>query len=215
MLATEQKQHKKAEGLEMSTTADGMQAIWGQITPEPESPNYDDYPTWLALLVEPNRENLAAERLKKSKIVHYLPRFQQRVLRRGHAHQHVARAVIPGMLFAPVPMYDALKAPGLFKFAHLRSFLAGTAGSLAHLRLRDIETVRTIEQKLQEPPPRPNGQCSFRVDQPIKFVNNLYADFGEGVVIEVANDRRIRIRVKQLFGCEREIWIAASEIEAL
>lgn len=175
------------------------------------------FPFWHALLVEPNRERRSADWLRERRAIDvYWPNYTRQVGRRrpGQKRRCCTAAVIPGMLFVPCELVPHLDADDL-DYAHVHGLMIGigTAGAPAILRKADIEKIRLMEAKLNLPP-EARGVL-FKTGQQVRFLDDLYTDWGVATIFEIASEARIGIEVPYLFGRSVKIWVPASEIEAM
>lgn len=184
-------------------------------TPAPEV-DYDGYPTWFVLLVEPNREAKSAEWLKRLNVHAYLPQFKKSGCRRGGIRFRRDVAVMPGLLFVPTPMLDIENRAQVLDWARVRGWIK-TGGVPIILDKDDIEDIRRIEAKLNSPdkPVDARGE-EIHLQAKVRFIDPRNTRlFGEGMVFEVAGDKRIGVEVSGLFGGLTKTYIAADEIEVL
>jgi hypothetical protein len=184
-------------------------------TPAPEV-DYNGYPTWNALLVEPNREAKAADWLKKVNVHVYLPMFKKSGCRRGGIRYRRDCAVMPGLLFCPTIMLEMGNRQRIFDWARVRGFIK-TAGVPIVLTKADVELIYRMEAKLNDPDSPVDARgVEIHAGSKVRFINPRHTRlFGEGTVFEVARDKRIGVEVSGLFGGLTKTYIAADEIEVL
>lgn len=193
-----------------------MEVVRELVRVPPPEREYSGFPWWHALLVQPNREERAAERLQRVHVHVYLPQWTRQVRCGGRVHRHRPRlsAVIPGMLFVPEEIIDVPKRDDLFEFANVRGFMR-LNGTPARIRKDDIEKVREMEALLNLPPPV-KPVVTHKVADRVRFTNELYAIFwGTGTVFEVVSAHRIGVEVDHLFGRKGKVYVPAHEIEAM
>lgn len=190
-------------------------AALSELIDHPPERDYSGYPVWHALLVEPNREEKSAEWLERVHVHVYLPMFSKVVARRGQKSGRRQSAVVGGMLFVPQEIVDIKRREEVFDYAHVYGFLSCTGGAPARLDKTFIEEMRSIEAKLNMPPPE-KPIITLKLGDPVRFKNELYAEYwGTGTVVDVANAHRIGVRVNGLFRRATKAYFPASEIEAM
>lgn len=178
--------------------------------------DYNGFPWWHALLVEPNRETKAADWLKRVNVFAYLPTFTKQIRHDARQRSHRAKlcAALPGMIFIPQDMMDIPRRDEVFKYAHVNGYIRASDRKPKMIAKADIELIRLMEAKLNLPPEAKG--VLFRVGQRVTFTDNLYAwSWGNGTIIEIASEHRIGIEVDHLFGRTTRVYVPASEIEAL
>lgn len=183
---------------------------------EPPERVYSGFKWWHALLVEPNREQKAAEWLAKLRVFVYLPTFTKRVFisRMSRLRRCKLYPALPGMLFVPQEMMDIPRRDEVFKFAHVRGYIRSSSGYPTMIAKSDIELIRLMEAKLNLPPEAKG--VLFKMGQRVTFTNTLFGySWGNGVIIEIASESRIGVEVDCLFGRKTKVYVPASEIEAL
>ena len=172
------------------------------------------FPWWVALLIESGREIKARDWLVSREVVAYLPLYRRKVRCRGTAHRSKFCPVIPGMLFVPREFLGLARVDVLKIYVHAYGYIRA-GNDPAPVSLRDIAIIEEIEAKLNLPAPRGQG-ASCKLGQRVRFRNVTYAAYlGEGVVFEVASERRIGVEVERLIGRAGKIYVPASEIEVM
>lgn len=181
--------------------------------------DYSGFPWWLGLLIEPNRETVAADRLERLNVHPYLPRFSKVVRRRAGKSQRRYYAVISGLLFVPEEYVMNLRdRDRALKWAHVRGFVQG-AGGIARIAKggkHGIERIREMEAALNLPEtdiPAGNGKA-LKIGSEVSL-HGVWSWLGDGVVVEVVSQGRIGVEVSQLFGARRKVYVTASEIEVM
>ena len=123
-------------------------------------------------------------------------------------------AVISGMLFVPVQMMQMDRRDEVLDWANVRGFVRGADRQPERIRRSDIEIIMGIEAS--ETATTATQKTIFKIDQRVCFLNSTYAAFlGEATVIDVACQSRIGVKVEQLFGSARVIYVSPAEIEPI
>lgn len=182
--------------------------------PVKEIADYSGFPEWHALMVDPNREQKAADWLERVKMIVYLPRFQKQIHLRGKMHRARLYAVVPGMLFVPREMMQTRDRDAIFKWAGVHGYLRTADRAPAIITKADIELIRQMEARLNCP--QRAVTRDFKIGQQVQFVDSLFAyGWGNGVIVELAGHNRIGVEVAKLFGRSTKVYVPASEIEAM
>lgn len=180
----------------------------------PRERSYSGFPWWHALLVEANREEVAAQWLMRVRVFVYLPTFMVKVRRRGHRHFHKLRAAIPGLLFVPEDMIEQWHRDDVLHYAPIYGFVHAANALPARLTKGDIELVRTLEARLNLPPEAKG--VFFKLRQEVRFKDGSpWQSWLGGVIFDIVDEDRIGVLVPKLFGCPRKVYVPASEIEAM
>jgi transcription antitermination factor NusG len=206
----------------MVNNADGsadaaMDGVWTLAGEPSPMPPYTGFPIWHALLVPPSIvcELRAMVFLKRMHVIAYRPTFFQKVRRRGGKHAHIARAVVPGMLFVPAEFLQVDRRDELLDLCHVHGYLRTAGGDIAKISKAAMEVIREIEAKLSLPPVVTDTGHAFKVGQVVVFCSTLYAAFlGTAKVMRLEGKDRIIVEVDQLFGRSQQVVVRPSEIEA-
>lgn len=181
------------------------------------------YPHWWALIVQPGCEQRVAERLTDptlegtirppryaESLIAYWPCFTRSV-RRPHGQRYPRLfAVMPGYVF--VPECEAKKGwRQIAELDEIKGYLRTGEGVQAPISKADIELVRRIEAKLNDPKKHLHG---FAVGQRVRLTAPLY-EYLHGPIGALADDGSIRVDDLPLFGRPTPMWVSADEIEAM
>lgn len=173
------------------------------------------FPWWHALLVAPGREQKSADWLRdKAAIEVYWPHYTKQIGRKRAGQKRRTRlaGAIPGMLFAPIDFLHNL-TDEMLEFAHIYGFMLGCDREPARLTKIDIEKVRNMEARLNLPPEAKG--VLFKLGEKVRFTDDLFTDWGDGTIFEIASEARIGVEVTRLFGRATKVYVPASEIEAM
>lgn len=206
--------------MEMATAEKAsMQSVWAM--GNEAAPLVDFYAPrkWRALLVQPLKEQKAADWLKAAHQWVYWPNFTDQVHAGGHRRgqarlrRPVNRAVISGYLFLAVradagdPWGAVHVTPGV------RGFVRDGDGHAAALTDQDIEIIRNIEAGLNLPYD-PKTAHRFRLGDRVRFTDDIYSRWPPGIVRRLADDGRIVVE-SQLLGRVVPILVYPHQIEAM
>jgi len=177
--------------------------------------DYNGFPWWHGLLVQPNSERKAADWLRRVNVYPYVPTFTKQVRCgvRSRAHRAKLCAALPGMIFIPQEMMDMPRRDEVFDYAGVRGYIRTTDGSPKPISKADIELIRLMEAKLNLPPEAKG--TFFKVGQGVQFTGDILSSWGTGTIFAIASESRIGVEVKALFGRTTKVYVPASEIEAL
>lgn len=196
-----------------------MDDVWKSGAKPKPAPDidYSGFPIWCVLVTEPNREQKAADWLKRVNVHVYLPMFSKRVGRPRGRCAFRQYAVLPGLLFVPAEMIQIDNRDEVFDWARVRGFLPGASTTSAKLSKADVERIRRIEAKLNHPEhPVDARAVEIKPGSHIRFLDRRDVSlFGEGTVFEVAHERRIGVEVAGLFGRTVRVYVPATEIEVM
>ncbi len=174
------------------------------------------FPWWHALQVAPNREVKAAEFLKRINVHAYLPQYVKHVRTCHGRRRATLRAVVPGMLFAPVEMLNLDRRDEVFRLCHVHDLVRKNGGEPLLLSKADIEVIRRMEADLYvPPPPEPTDLWRGAPGDAVQFKDPTYAAFwGKAQVVDIDQYPRISVAGVQLFGVRKVVWTTADKIEA-
>ncbi|HLH95029.1 MAG TPA: transcription termination/antitermination NusG family protein [Xanthobacteraceae bacterium] len=184
------------------------------IQPEEVTP-WEAFREWHALIVSPNREIKAAERLINLNVLIYLPVFSKQAISGLNTTKtsHRLWPIMPGLMFAPTRIMNIQHRDPVMKWAGVRDFIRSSKGLPAVLRQDDIERIRKIEAQLNLPPPPDPDVGPLEIGDEVEFRDRGNAEFlGSGKVFKVANESRIGVEVTKLFGRVIRVWVPASEL---
>jgi transcription antitermination factor NusG len=181
---------------------------------------YHEPRVWHALVTRPNREQEAADWLRRGRVHAYWPCYTRQVnagrgLRNGRA-QTVARfsAVIPGYLFVA-----ARTGPGndpwdiIHQTPGIMGYVRDAYGDAATLTNEDIEVIRRIEGQLNLPPPKSHAH-KFKVGSKVRFSDDLMGRWPVGRVTGLAETGQISVETN-LLGRAVTIWVGPHQIVAV
>lgn len=159
---------------------------------------------WAALIARPNREQDAADWLKRFQFFAYWPCYQKDEnaggkRRNGFGLRRVRySSLIPGMIFVathqgsrvnPWALVGAI--PGIISYMH------DGAGHPAWLGEEDILTIRRIEGGENKPQDRKTAH-KFKIKEKVRFCDDLLGRWPPGTIERLADDGRISIGVPVL-----------------
>lgn len=153
---------------------------------------------WHLLLVRPGKEQAALNNFRRTKLRAYWPNYET-VRNR--------RSVIPGYLFVMGPA-DAAFWDAIERVEDIVNVARTYGGGLVTLRQSDMDTIRNIEEGLNEPVPG-KSLHSFRTGDKVRFKDSSWPP---GVVARSTGDGRLSVEV-ELMGRMVPVQVYPHQIE--
>lgn len=179
--------------------------------------DYRGFAWWYALLVDPNGEKRAAERLLKANVPVYLPLYRKFITRRFNRKIWRDCAVVPGMLFVPEAVLGFDDRDVVFDWAQVRDVVRSNEQQWLRIRESEIVKLKRVEADMdREQPHALDIHCKPIVaGARMRLVDPVWADCGEGRVTEVARGGRISVEIPGLFGRLTCCTLPGAEIEVM
>lgn len=176
--------------------------------------------SWVAFFARPNKEQEAADWMKRAMLFAYWPCYSDQVrtsngrgIGRASRYQRF-RALIPGYLFVAMregsnadPFVLMRQIPGIV------GYMRGPNGYPAKLGEEDILTIRNIEAG-QNLPYDPSTAHKFKVGDKVRFADDLMGRWPPGKITRLAADGRISVEVG-LLGQMVPVTVYPHQIEAM
>lgn len=153
---------------------------------------------WAALIARPSMEQKAADRLREFRLFAYWPCYLKQANAGGGRRRAIYSPVIPGYIFVAAqagspsdPWYVQRLIPGII------GYLRDASGGPGFLTDHDIEIIRNIEGGLNLPPPEATVH-SFKVNEKVRFIDDIYSSWSTGKIKSLASENRIVVETKLL-----------------
>lgn len=200
--------------LMVTNTLGSLELALGQADPKAVLP--EPVTDWLMILAKSPQEQAARDSLRRMGIGAWWPNYEREVAaidrQTGKRFtRYVVTGVLPGVILSPARVssrfWAALdRAPGVMNVVRKSN------ADLLLLNDLDIVVIHKIESGQNRPLSPTDLVHTFKKDDKVKFVDDIYGRFPAGKVTRCRRDGRIEVDVNMM-GCVRSINVLPHQIE--